>query len=109
MPRLSISDIGNTKIMANEVADVAADAAADHLGSYDEEVAKDKQIRDTQYKVCKRLSAIELHIREVWGSLAITSEDIIHAVTSRYFGLSLQALEKTMVAFKSLPNLQGIG
>ncbi len=51
-------------LLANEAADVAANVFADHRGYRDIKLRKDREARFLHSYVCKRLSAIELHIRE---------------------------------------------
>ena len=48
----------------NETADAAADAAADHQGTHDEELKTEEFYKARLQKILCRLSAIEKYIRD---------------------------------------------
>ncbi len=83
MPHLRYNRYPMGWLYANEAADAAAEIEADHQGDRQEWIKRDDKVRDWQSKVCLRLSAIEQHIRDKFGSPAISREDIIHSVVSR--------------------------
>ena len=62
-------------ILANEAADAAADQATDGFGKLIQELKttnkEDQQAFDLHKRVCRRLAAIEHHIREKWGPVTV--------------------------------------
>ena len=64
-------------MISNEYADAAAEARADHVGKHDKRLTQEEMHKATLWKVLKRISAIELHIRETTDVVPTTAESIL--------------------------------
>lgn len=64
-------------LISNEAADAAAGAYADHLGKFEAELKKEEFNKSQLWKVIKRISSIELHIRNSDDDLGDTAEGFL--------------------------------
>ena len=97
------TDIGKW-IVCNEAADGAAGTEADHRGSYEKELTKEKYMKAKLTIVLKRISAIEMDIRNKDERVPDTVEGIIAAAASQ---AQTWCAESTMRTKRKIELLEG--